>query len=493
MGETETPIVAMHGIVQRFGATVALGGVDFAARAGEIHALVGENGSGKSTLMRVLAGTIAPDEGSMTLQGTPYAPASPAAARLAGVAMIHQELTIVPHESVLGNVLLGVEPTRFGWLRRGAMEAKARPALAALGLQDVPLDVPAGKLPIASQQLLEIARALVTEAKIVILDEPTSSLTEVDVERLFQVMRDLRDRGHALIYISHFLNEVRAIADTMTVLRDGLRVAELPVSGVTDDEIVSMMVGREIGDLYPRHPHTAGDPILQIDGLAGSKTPTEATLTVCRGEVVGIAGLNGSGRSELLRTIFGLDPVRRGKIRVGAFSGAATPHRRWGEGVGMLSEDRKAEGLALGLSIAENTCLASLRSPFVSPARQLEAGQEGIERLSIRARGPGQRVAELSGGNQQKVGLARMLHHGVDLMLLDEPTRGIDVGSKEQIYRLIDEAALAGQAVLVVSSYLPELLGVCDRIAVMHRGRLGTAHPVAGLTQETVMREAVGA
>ncbi|HLK13745.1 MAG TPA: sugar ABC transporter ATP-binding protein [Fimbriimonadaceae bacterium] len=493
MTTPEAPMVAMRGIVQRFGATVALAGVDFEAHAGEVHAIVGENGSGKSTLMRVLAGTMRPDEGSMELEGRPFAPHSPAEARVAGVAMIHQELTIVAHESVLGNVLLGIEPTRFGWLRRSQMEALARPTLSALGLGDVPLDMPAGRLPIAAQQLVEIARALVTKSKVVILDEPTSSLTEVDVKRLFEVMRELKARGHALIYISHFLNEVRAIADTMTVLRDGTKVGERPVAGVTDDEIVSMMVGREIGDLYPRRPHTPGEAILRIDGLAGTKSPVEATLEVCRGEVVGIAGLNGSGRSELLRTIFGLDQVRRGQIRVGSFSGAATPHRRWAEGVGMLSEDRKAEGLAVGLSIAENTCLASLRSPFVSPARQLAAGQVGIDRLSIRARGPGQRVSELSGGNQQKVALARMLHHGVDLMLLDEPTRGIDVGSKEQIYRLIDEAALSGQAVLVVSSYLPELLGVCDRIAVMHRGRLGPARPVAGLTQESVMREAVGA
>ncbi len=254
-----------------------------------------------------------------------------------------------------------------------------------------------------------------------------------------------------------------------------------------------MMVGREIGDLYPRHPHTAGETLLEVKGLAGAKIPVEASLTVHRGEVVGVAGLNGSGRSELLRTIFGLDPVKKGLVRVGAFSGRATPHERWAEGVGMLSEDRKAEGLAVGLSIAENTCLASLRSAFVSPSKQIEAGEDGIKRLSIKCRNAGQRVSELSGGNQQKVALARMLHHGVDLMLLDEPTRGIDVGSKEQIYRLIDEAALAGQGVLVVSSYLPELLGVCDRIAVMHRGHLGPAQAVEGLTQESVMREAVGA
>ena len=488
-----SPLLQMSAISRRFGATVALDGVDLVVKAGEVHAIVGENGSGKSTLMRVLAGALKPDSGTMTLGNQEYNPKSSVDARKAGVAMIHQELTIAPHLSVLENVLLGVEPVRGGWINRGASEDRAKPALEALGLGHVPLDQPAGKLPIATQQLIEIARALVLDARLVVLDEPTSSLTEADVERLFTVMRDLRGKGYALVYISHFLNEIHAIADTMTVLRDGKTVGERPVAGITDEEIVRMMVGRDIGELYPRHPHPPGEVLLEVEGLAGSRLPVEASVAVSRGEVVGIAGLNGSGRSELVRALFGLDAVKLGSIRVGVYRGVADPRRRWQQGVGMLSEDRKEEGVALGMSIAENIVLSSMKPGIVSHANQGELAHTWIERLSIRCQGPDQAVRELSGGNQQKVALARMLHANVDLMLLDEPTRGIDVGSKEQIYRLIDEAALAGKAVLVVSSYLPELLGVCDQIAVMHRGTLGEAKPAASLTQESLMHEAVGA
>ncbi|MHB8637295.1 MAG: sugar ABC transporter ATP-binding protein [Fimbriimonadaceae bacterium] len=486
-------LLEMKSMSRRFGATVALDGVNFAVNAGEVHAIVGENGSGKSTLMRVLAGALKPDSGAMTLGGNDYRPGSPVDARRAGVAMIHQELTIAPHLSVLENVLLGVEAARMGWISRRAGEARARPALNALGLGELPLDKPAGKLPIATQQLVEIARALVLDARLVVLDEPTSSLTEADVERLFAVMRELRAKGYALVYISHFLNEVRAIADTMTVLRDGKTIGERPVAGITDDEIVSMMVGRDIGDLYPRQPHVAGEQLLDVAGLAGRRMPVNASVGVSRGEVVGIAGLNGSGRSELVRAIFGLDAVRAGTIRIGVYKGVADPRHRWRQGVGMLSEDRKEEGVALGLSIAENIVMSSMKPGLVSPPEQREIAKKWIDRLSIKCQGPDQAVRDLSGGNQQKVALARMLHANVDLMLLDEPTRGIDVGSKEQIYRLIDEAALAGKAVLVVSSYLPELLGVCDRIAVMHRGTLGEARSAALVTQESLMHEAVGA
>jgi ribose transport system ATP-binding protein len=487
------PVLVMEGMERRFGATIALAGVNLTVRPGEIQAIVGENGSGKSTLMRILAGALSPDAGKMTLAGEPFAPHHPVDSRRKGIAMIHQELTIAPHLSVLENVMLGLEEVNLGWISRSRSVAKVKPALEALGLGMLSLDQPAGELSIGAQQLLEIARALVQDSRVVILDEPTSSLTEADVDRLFAVMRDLKAKGMALIYISHFLNEVRAIADTMTVLRDGNLIGERPVAGITDDEIVAMMVGRSIEELYPRHPHEAGKVLLSVAHLAGRKLPVDATLEVRAGEVVGIAGLNGSGRSELVRTVFGLDPVRSGSVTVGAYTGRADPRKRWNQGLGLLSEDRKEEGLALGMTVAENITLSSLRSSVVTPSDLKEAGEVWIERLRIKCQGPMQAVRELSGGNQQKVALARLLHHGVDVMLLDEPTRGIDVGSKEQIYRLIDEAALSGKAVVVVSSYLPELLGVCDRIGVMHRGNLGEAKPVGSLTQETLMHEAVGA
>ncbi|HEY0868319.1 MAG TPA: sugar ABC transporter ATP-binding protein [Fimbriimonas sp.] len=487
------PFLQLNRITKRFGATLALDGVDLAVEQGEVHALVGENGSGKSTLMRVLAGAIQADSGSMSLDGAAYRPRSPMDARRAGIAMIHQELSLCPHLSVAENVMLGVEETSLGMLKRSEMRGRATEALAKLGHPDLNPETEVRHLPIALRQLVEIARAVAVGSRVVILDEPTSSLTEKDVERLFGVIETLRGEGQAIVYISHFLDELERIADRLTVLRDGRNVGVLPAAETTADEIVSRMVGRQIESMYPRSPRTAGEPLLQIEGLQGVQKPVEASLEVRRNEVVGIAGLNGSGRTELLRTVFGLDRVRRGEVRVGAVSGPASPSRRWSQGIGMLSEDRKLEGLALNMSIADNITLASLRGAIVRPQEQERQAREWIAKLAVRCQGPGQAVGELSGGNQQKVAIARLLHHGVDVLLLDEPTRGIDVGSKEQIYRLIDGLANEGKAVLVVSSYLPELLGVCDRVAVMRKGVLGEAKDVETLDQESLMHEAVGA
>jgi ribose transport system ATP-binding protein len=486
-------LLELRGIHRSFGATVALDGVDLSVEPGEIHALVGENGSGKSTLMRIAAGALAPDSGEMLLDGEPYRPATPAAARAAGVAMVYQELTLCSHLSVLDNLTLGLEPVRFGFLRHEDAARQCREALAPLGLAEIDLDAPAGSFPIAVRQLIEIGRAAVLQARVVILDEPTSSLTEADVQRLFQVIRTLKARGCGVIYISHFLNEIREIADRLTVLRDGHLIGVRPVAEVSDAQIVTMVVGRSIEELYPRTERNPGEVLLEVTHLAGRKLPKDASLTVRRGEVLGIAGLNGSGRTELVRTIFGLDPITSGQVSVRAITGPASPHRRWNEGVGMLSEDRKGEGLALNLSIADNITLSSLPGGWISDASLETESQQWIGALAIKVRNAGQAAGELSGGNQQKVALARLLEHGVDLLLLDEPTRGIDVGSKEQIYRLIDRCAQEGKAVLMVSSYLPELLGVCDRIAVMRRGELGPARAASGLTQEDLLEEAVGA
>ena len=483
----------MRGIVKRFGATLALDGVDLGVSPGEVHALVGENGSGKSTLMRVLAGAIRPDSGTMVMGGKPFAPRNPAEARAAGVAMIHQELSIAGHLPVVDNVLLGVEDTRFGFIRRSEEKRRVQQALDRLGHGDLDLERPARELPLALCQLIEIARAVAVGSKVVVLDEPTSSLTEKDVENLFSVVRKLREDGHAVLYISHFLDELHALADRMTVLRDGQLIGTRPMNGVTDETIVTMMVGRSIGEMYPRSEHRPGEVLLEVEALAGVERPDQASLKLRKGEVLGIAGLNGSGRTELLRAIFGLDPIKKGEVRLGVFTGPASPARRWEEGAGMLSENRKEEGLAVNLTISDNVTLTTLPRGFVSPRSLDQGSSKWIEQLGIKCQGPDQRVGDLSGGNQQKVAIARMLHHNVDVLLLDEPTRGIDVGSKEGIYRLIDEAALAGKAVLMVSSYLPELLGACDRIAVMRRGLLGEARPVADVNQESLMREAVGA
>jgi ribose transport system ATP-binding protein len=474
----------MAGIGKRFGATTALTDVELEVATGEVVALVGENGSGKSTLMRILAGAVAPDSGTMTLEGAPYAPQTPAEARRAGIAMIHQELALCGHLDIAENIMLGIESPDG--------RQRASRALAELGYEHLDLATPVRNLPIGVRQIVEIARAIVSEAKVIVLDEPTSSLTSADAERLYAVVRQLRGQGRAIIFISHFLEEVRALADRIVVLRDGARVAEEPAENLTTDALIRLMVGRTVDDLYPRSARTPGELLLELNDLSGLSKPIQANLSVCRGEVVGLAGLNGAGRTELIRAIFGLDRIRSGEIRVGIQTGWKVPAQRWAQGVGMLSEDRKEEGLALNLSLAENATLPCLPR-WVSPKRQETRTQRWIDELGVRCQGPGQRAGTLSGGNQQKIALARLLEADVDLWLLDEPTRGIDVGSKQTLYARIDAAARVGKGILLASSYLPELLGVCDRIAVMTRGRLGSARPVAELDSETLMREAVAA
>jgi len=486
-------VLEMLGISKTFGATNALQSVNLCTSAGRVHALVGENGSGKSTLMKILAGNYDKDSGKILLKGSDYSPRNPAEARHLGVAMIHQELALCPHMSILDNVLLGIESERFGWISSATTKQRVLEALEPLGLASLNLETRVGDLPIAQRQLVEIARALATSASVVVLDEPTSSLTEKDVEKLFQVIRTLAKNGKSVIFISHFLNEIREVCDDYTVLRDGKFIGTGIVSEKTDSEIISMMVGRSIEDLYPRSVRSPSETVITLDHIAGRILPQEVSLQVHKGEVVGIAGLNGAGRSETLRIIFGLDELYKGKLIVKEFGGMSTPHHRWQQGVGLLSEDRKGEGLALNLSIEENITLTSLKPGFLSLKRLALSANEFVVRLGIKCRNSQQPVGELSGGNQQKVALARLLYHGTDVLLLDEPTRGIDVGSKEQIYRLIDEGAANGMAILMVSSYLPELLGVCDRIAVMRRGVLGVAHPVQDASQELLMHEAVGA
>jgi ribose transport system ATP-binding protein len=485
-------LLSIAGLGKSFGGTAALGGVDLEGRAGEIHAVVGENGAGKSTLMKILAGVVAPDAGSMSLGGAPYRPRNPLEARRAGVAMVYQELSLCPHLSVAENILLGVEPTRHGLLDRGEMaRIAARVMRSLLGdTETIAPDTIVGELPPASRQLVEIARALAHESpRVLILDEPTSSLGRDEAARLFDVVRGLAARGLLVLYISHFLEEVQALAHTYTVLRDGRSVATGATKDTTPAEIVTKMAGRQLESLYPRSPRAQGEAVLDITDLVGKDRPRSASLTLHRGEVLGIAGLVGAGRTELLRALFGLDPIVRGKVRLKAFVGPASPARRLAQGMDLLSEDRKGEGLAGVLSIADNLTLSDLPR-FVSSAWQRAATSRWIDALGIKARDPLQPVMDLSGGNQQKVALARLLHHDADVFLLDEPTRGIDVGAKAQIYEVIDREAAKGKAIVMVSSYLPELLGVCDRIAVMTRGRLGEARPVASRTAHEILLEA---
>jgi ribose transport system ATP-binding protein len=486
----------MRGVCKSFGATAALAGVDLRVAPGEVLAVVGENGAGKSTLMKVLAGVVRPDAGTMLLDGAAYAPRSPRDARSAGVAMIHQELALAPHLTVADNVLLGVEPAGWGLLRRRVMRDATRAALAELGRPDIDPAAVVASLSIADRQVVEIARAVAVGCRVLVLDEPTSSLTTEDVRHLEALVKRLRNRGHAILFISHVLEEVRCFADRVTVLRDGATVGGGVLASLDDATIVQWMVGRPVTDLYPRSPRAPGAVVLEVAGLAGRRLPQAASLVLRRGEVLGIAGLVGAGRTELVRAIFGLDPVRAGAVRVAAHGGRASPARRWAQGVGMVSEDRKVEGLALDLSVADNLTLSRLGGlglpGFVGAGRQAAAARRWLDPLQIRCRDVAQPVAALSGGNQQKVALARLLHHEVDVLLLDEPTRGIDVGAKARIYAVIDELASRGRAILLVSSHLPELLGVCDRVAVMRRGVLGPARPVGEIDERSVMQEAIG-
>ncbi len=497
------PRFGMQGITRSFGATKALDGVDFAVRAGEIHALVGENGAGKSTLMKILSGALRPDAGTMTLDGIPFAPQSTHEARHAGVAMIYQELSLAPHLPVEDNVMLGMEPRVYGLRDRAAIRSRAHEALEMLGYGSLDTRVRVSALPIATRQIVEIARALAVGCRILVLDEPTSSLTLADIERLFTVLRELRAKGHAIVYISHFLEEVKRVADRFTVLRDGKTVGSGVAAECSVHDLVGMMIGRRLEQLYPRSPRTPGEVVFSADHLAASPKPLDATFTLCRGEILGLAGLVGAGRTELLRTLFGLSPVVRGEIQLHVHRGWADPTTRWQQGAGMVSEDRGSEGLAVALSVADNITMNLSRDAgplgIVRPGRIQATAQRWIDMFGIRARSPAQEIRTLSGGNQQKVALARLLHQDVDVLLLDEPTRGIDVASKSQVYELIDRLATGDvatstppKAILLVSSYLPELLGVCDRIAVMHRGRLGPARPVGEWSEHTLLLAATG-
>jgi ribose transport system ATP-binding protein len=482
MNVAAPPRFSMRGIRKAFGGTVAVDGIDFEVAAGEVCALVGQNGAGKSTLMAILAGALQAGAGEMTLDGAPYRPKTPLDARRAGVTMIYQELSLAPHLSVMENISLGVEPARFGFVSRAAMRDTAIRALDELGHRDIDPRADAGSLSVAEQQIVEIARALASGCRVLVLDEPTSSLGRDDVERLFALIDRLRQQGHAIVYISHFIEEVARVSDRVVVLRDGRVAGGGTTAALPAAEIVRLMVGRPVDELYPRSVRQPGEPILHVDPLVPGSHP----LVLHRGEIVGIAGLVGAGRTRLLRTIHGLEPVTSGRVRIAAARGA-----------GMLSEDRKGEGLAVTLTVADNMTMSNLadvgRGPFVSPRRQRAVVSALIGRLGIRTSGPWQPVEELSGGNQQKIAFARLLHQDVDVFILDEPTRGIDVASKAQIYALIDGLVAKHKSILMVSSYLPELLGLCDRIAVMRRGRLGPALAASQWTEHALMTAATGA
>jgi ribose transport system ATP-binding protein len=464
-----------------------------------VHALIGENGAGKSTLMKVLSGAIHADEGTILLNQQDTVIASPAAGRSHGIAMIYQELILAPHLSVEDNLTLGMEQSRFGF--KVSQKEAMREALEWLGYGDLDITKPVRELSISVQQILEVARSLMSKAEIIIMDEPTSSLTASDTKQLFTTIQQLKERGISIIYISHFLEEVMEIADHYTVLRDGETVSTGRVSDTSIPEIIHAMVGRELDELYPKRTATPGEPILEINALSGTPLPEETTFTLHRGEIFGIAGLVGAGRSEMVRTLFGLDKAKKGELTLHQTQSVKLLH--WSPGkarahrMDLLSENRKEEGLASSMTIADNTTLSTLHSfarwkgfGFLQLKREKQAVQNRINELSIRCESPNQLVDQLSGGNQQKVAFARILEQDADIILLDEPTRGVDVASKAEIYQLIHHLADQGKGIVFVSSYLPELLGVCESLAVMHRGRLSEKQPAHQWTEHSVMEAA---
>lgn len=492
----------MHDVRKRFGGTVALDGVGFELAPGEVHALIGENGAGKSTLMRVLSGEIRADGGEMSFHGTPWVPSSPIAARKAGVAMIHQELALAPHLTVAENIALGREPGagfgfgRFRMLCRSEMHATASAALQRLGHQGIDPASPVRRLTPAQRQVVEIARALAGRAEVVVMDEPTTSLSTDDAERLLEVVGRLRDDGTSIVYISHFLEEVEQVADRWTVLRDGRTVATGAMAGTPLPTLIEHMTGRSVDQLFPARDRTPGKVLLETRDLAGPSLPVSASLQVARGEILGLAGLVGAGRTELLRVIAGLDPPQSGSIHLDGVALHGKGIRdRLARGIGLLSEDRKGEGLALQMPISTNLLLSRLgpasRGGLLSMRRMHELSAQWMKKLSVRGDDPSRDVETLSGGNQQKIAIGRLLHQDARVLLLDEPTRGIDVGSKVQVYALLDELARSGRAIIVSSGHLPELLGLCDSIAVMHRGVLGPKHRAENCTEDSIMTEAV--
>ncbi len=499
-----TPLLHVDGIEKRFGATIALDGVTFELQAGEVHALIGENGAGKSTLMNVLAGALPPDAGTIQINGQPYRPSSPLDASRHGIALIHQELSLCPHLTVAENILMGREPARYGIVDPAAAYARTSDLLANFPHPELRPHRIVGELPIAAQQVVEICRALASDCRILLMDEPTSSLQRADVDRLFALIARLRAQGLGIVYISHFLEEIREIADVCTVLRDGRSVASGGIAASTNEQLVAHMVGRPVENLFPpRTRHDAGAAVLSVKDLQALPAVRSASFDLRRGEVLGIAGLMGSGRTEMVRAIFGLDPMTGGEVRVSA--GARTPavralrsrmlRSRLASGIGYLSEDRKGEGLALTMSLADNITLTNFEAcasrGWLRLGEQRDQATRWMRTLGVRARTAEQPAVTLSGGNQQKVALARLLHQHCDILLLDEPTRGIDIGSKAQIYEVIAHAADEGKAVLVVSSYLPELFGLCDRLAVMSRGRLTAPRPIGEWTPESVLHAAI--
>jgi rhamnose transport system ATP-binding protein len=491
--------VELERVSKRFGGVVALSDVTFDLRPGEVHALVGENGAGKSTLMKLLSGIHQPDGGSLRIDGSETRFATPADAVAAGIALIPQELELFPELSVVENLFVGARRPRtpWGFFDWPKMRAQAREVFAALGVE-MNVRRPVGALSAANQQLVEIARALLRNARIVIMDEPTAALTDREADRLFTVVNDLRSRGVAIVYISHRLREIFALADRITILRDGETVATRAVGEIDEAELVQLMVGRSMRELFSRSPHAPGEALLEVEDLTRAGVFENVSFNVRAGEILGVSGLIGAGRSEVFKAVCGIDPATSGEIRVGGRTvNPRTPAQAQSMGLAYVPEERRSEGLVLKMSIADNVTLSRLRSysrlGLIKRSTQRRAAGAMAERLTVRGARVDAPVGRLSGGNQQKVVLAKALNQEPRVIVLDEPTRGVDVGAKSEIYRIIDELVRAGNAIALVSSEMAEVLAMSDRVMVMREGRVAGMFDRAEATPERLASAATGA
>ncbi len=485
-------LLSLRGIEKSFGPISVLKGIDFDIRAGEVHALMGENGAGKSTMIRIMSGAHQPDAGEIRLGGHATRFASPRSAQAAAIAVVHQELLLFPDMTIAENIFLGHAPSSgLGLIDRRQMREEARRLLTRLDCPDLDVDEMVGRLSVANRQRVEIARALSKNARVLIMDEPTAALAEADVVRLLDVVRMLRKDGVGIVYVSHRMNEIFEIADRVTVLRDGRTISTQPIAEVTEAGLVSKMVGREITHLFPKQDVELGKTVLQVANLSCTGRIEDISFSVRAGEILGIAGLVGSGRTELAETIFGATPSTSGEIRIdGQPVEISSIRDAIDKGIAYVPEDRGQHGLVRRQSIRDNVVMPILdriaRGWMVDRARELTLSQSAIERFAVRARGPMQVVGELSGGNQQKVVIAKWLATKPRVLILDEPTRGVDVGAKSEIHKLMVELAREGMAIVMISSELPEVLGMSDRVLVMNGGRMAAVIDRKEATAETV-------
>ena len=491
------PFIEFSGITKRFPGVLALDGVSFSVERGTCHALIGENGAGKSTLGKILAGVHAADSGELKMAGRIIQPTNPLVARELGIAMVHQELAFCPNLSVAENLCLGDLPRRAGFVNHPELRARARAMLATIGA-DIDPDTIIGTLSTGREQLVQIAAAVGTGAKVIVMDEPSSSLSATETAELFRLVRELKARGITLIYVSHRIEELFAICDNITVLRDGHHVATESIASTTPHRVVTQMIGRELLLATPNHlTRPLGDECLRVTALSSPRKFSNINLSVRAGEIVGIAGIVGAGRSEVVEAIFGLDPAATGSLAVkGKLLPLGSLATALAAGVGLVPEDRKRQGLVLGLNCRENTCLAALPAlttfGWVRRAAEQTLAERYTKRLRVKAPSLETITAGLSGGNQQKIALAKWLARSCDVLLIDEPTRGVDVGAKAEIYQLLDELACEGKALLVVSSELPELIGLCRRILVMREGRIAGEVGRDDFSEATLMRLMAG-